>query len=238
MKIFLSYASEDRPTAEAIAFSLRDRRHEVFLDRDDLSAGEGFDKSIEQAVNKSNIFIFLISPESVAEGRYTLTELTFVRQKWPSPSGHVLPVRVRATPRDQIPPYLKAVTILEPHGNVAAETSAKVDEMGSGRSTKGEPEKASAESERSQVVNPIWGFLRERPNREVIAWIGGGLVVLAAGLWTVFVYIFPPKHEDGAPSTAQANCGGVAIGGNVSGTTITAGSATNSDCSNEQTQKR
>src|SRR6516162_6986144 len=144
MNIFLSYASEDRSTAEAIAFSLRDRGHEVFLDRDGLRAGEGFDKSIEQAVNKSNIFIFLISPESVAEGRYTLTELTFARQKWPSPSGHVLPVRVRTTSRDQIPPYLKAVTILEPDGNVAAETSAKVDQMGG-------TEKASAESEQRQL---------------------------------------------------------------------------------------
>jgi TIR domain len=237
MKIFLSYASEDRSIAEAIAFSLRDRGHEVFLDRDGLRAGEGFDRSIERAVNKSNIFIFLISPEAVAEGRYTLTELTFARQKWPSPSGHVLPVRVRTTPRDQIPSYLKAVTILEPHGNVAAETSAKVDQMGVGRNTKAEPEKASVESEESQIANPIRGFLRERSNREVLAWIGGGLVVLAAGLWTGFVYIFPPKHEDGAPSGAQANCGAVAIGGNVSGTTITAGSATNSDCSDQQKQK-
>jgi hypothetical protein len=237
MNIFLSYASEDRSTAEAIAFSLRDRGHEVFLDRDGLRVGEGFDKSIEQAVNKSNIFIFLISPQSVAEGHYTLTELAFARQKWPSPSGHVLPVRVRTTSRDQIPSYLKAVTILEPHGNVAAETSAKVDQMGA-RNTKAEPEKASAESEQSQVGSRIWAFVRERSNRKVLAWIGGGLVVLAAGLWTVFVYIFPPKHEDGVPSDVQASCGGIAIGGNVTGTTITAGSATNSDCSNKQTQKR
>jgi hypothetical protein len=54
MKIFLSYASEDRSTAEAIAFSLRDRGHNVFLDRDGLQVGEGFDKSIEQAVNTSS----------------------------------------------------------------------------------------------------------------------------------------------------------------------------------------
>jgi len=220
MNIFLSYASEDRPTAEAIAFSLRDRGHEVFLDRDGLRVGEGFDKSIEQAVNKSNIFIFLISPQSVAEGRYTLTELTFARQKWPSPSGHVLPVRVRTTSRDQIPSYLKAVTILEPHGNVAAETSAKVDQMGGGQNTKAEPEKASAESEQSQVGSP-------RSNREVLAWIGGGLAIVAAGLWVVFVYL--------KPANVEANCGSVAVGGNVAGATINAG-ASNSDCSTKVKQ--
>jgi hypothetical protein len=226
MKIFLSYASEDRSTAEAIAFSLRDRGVEVFLDRDGLRAGEGFDKSIEQAVNKSNIFIFLISPDSVAEGRYTLTELTFARQKWPSPSGHVLPVRVRTTPRDQIPSYLKAVTILEPHGNVAAETSAKVDQMGGGRNTKAEPEKASAGSEQSQVGSPLWA-LRERSNREVLAWIGGGMAIVAAGLWMVFVYL--------KPANVEANCGSVAVGGNVAGATINAG-ANNSDCSTKVKQ--
>jgi stage V sporulation protein SpoVS len=229
MKIFLSYASEDRSTAEAIAFSLRDRGHEVFLDRDGLRAGEGFDKSIEQAVNTSNIFIFLISPDSVAEGRYTLTELTFARQKWPSPSGHVLPVRVRTTTRDQIPSYLQAVTILEPHGNVAAETSAKVDQMGVGRNTKAETEKASAESEQSQVGSPLWAFLRERSNREVLAWIGGGVVVVVAGLWTA-VYIFLPKHE------VQANCG-VGVVGDVNGATITVAPA-NSDCSTKTEVKR
>jgi hypothetical protein len=218
MKIFLSYASEDRSTAEAIAFSLRDRGHEVFLDRDGLRVGEGFDKSIEQAVNKSNIFIFLISPQSVAEGRYTLTELTFARQKWPSPSGHVLPVRVRTTSLDQIPSYLKAVTILEPHGNVAAETSAKVDQIGGGHSTKAEPE------------SPLWALLSERSNREVFAWIGGGLIVLAAGLWTMFVYFFPSEKAPASKPAVEASCGGVAIGGNVSGTTITGGTAINSDC--------
>ena len=226
MNIFLSYASEDRSTAEAIAFSLRDRGHEVFLDRDGLRAGEGFDKSIEQAVNKSNIFIFLITPQSVAEGRYTLTELTFARQKWPSPSGHVLPVRIRTTSRDQIPSYLKAVTFLEPYGNVAAETSAKVDQMGTGRNTK-EPEKASAESEQSQVGSPIWAFLRERSNREVLAWIGGGVAIVAAGLWVVFVYL--------KPANVEANCGSVAVGGNVAGATINAG-ASNSDCSTKVKQ--
>jgi hypothetical protein len=236
MNIFLSYASEDRSTAEAIAFSLRDRGHEVFLDRDGLRVGEGFDKSIEQAVNKSNIFIFLISPQSVEEGRYTLTELTFARQKWPSPSGHVLPVRVRTTSRDQIPSYLKAVTILEPHGNVAAETSAKVDQMGDGQNTKAEPEKASAKSEQSQVGSPLWGLLSERSNREVLAWIGGGMVVVAAGLWTTFVYIFPPKHEGGEHPDVRANCG-VGVVGDVNGATITV-APTNSDCSTKTEVKR
>jgi TIR domain len=230
MKIFLSHVSQDRSMAEAITFSLRDRGHKVFLDRDDLPAGQGFDERIERAVKQSEIFIFLISPDSVVEGRYTLTELLFARQKWPSPSGHVLPVRVRSTPRDQIPSYLKAVTILEPQGNVAAETSAKVDEMGRG----GDTDVVTLDSERTDVMNPLWAFVRQKRNRAILAWIGGGAAVVAAGLWAIFVYVFPPKSETAGDSSARANCGGVAIGGNVSGSTITAGATTNSDCSTKQ----
>jgi hypothetical protein len=129
MKIFLTYASEDKATAESIAFSLRDRGHTVFLDRDDLPPGESFDQQIERGVNDSDIFIFLISPDSVAEGRYTLTELMFARRKWRSPNNRVLPVMARKTPRERVPTYLKAVTILEPEGNVAADTSAAADKM-------------------------------------------------------------------------------------------------------------
>jgi hypothetical protein len=74
MKIFVSYASGDRLPAEEIAISLRDWGNEVFLDRDDLRAGEGFRKSIAQAANKSEFFILLIGRKSVAEGRSILFE--------------------------------------------------------------------------------------------------------------------------------------------------------------------
>jgi hypothetical protein len=73
------------------------------------------------------------------------------------------------------------------------------------------------------------GLSARGSNRKVLAWIGGGLVVLAVGLWTVFVYMFPSRNEGGAPSSAQANCGSVAVVGNVTGATINAG-ANNSDC--------
>jgi hypothetical protein len=129
MKVFLSHASEDKASAESITFSLRNRGHLVFLDRDDLPAGESYDQRIERAIKDSDLFIFLVSPSSVAQGRYTLTELAFARRKWQHPSGHVLPVMAVKTPFNEIPEYLKAVTILEPLGNITPETSAIVDDL-------------------------------------------------------------------------------------------------------------
>jgi len=128
MKIFLTYASEHKAAAEPIAFSLRSRGHKVFLDKDDLPAGRGFDEQIENAIGASDMLLFLISSESVMPGRYTLTELEFARRKWRNPDGHVLPVMIQPTEMHLVPDYLKAVTVLEPKGNAAAEVAASVRE--------------------------------------------------------------------------------------------------------------
>jgi TIR domain len=73
---------------------------------------------------------------------------------------------------------------------------------------------------------------RSRHSREVLAWLGGGLVALAVGGWAAIVYFFPPhKSAMPKPSNVEANCGSVAIGGNVTGTSITGGATTSDDCS-------
>ena len=128
MKIFLSYASEDRKPAEELAVSLRDRGHTVFLDRDDLPPGNTYNEKIRSEILKSQLFIFLVSPDSVRKGKYTLTELEIARSKWPSPKSSVLPVLVRDTTWDEIPGYLSSITVLEPQGNLVAEVIHNLEE--------------------------------------------------------------------------------------------------------------
>jgi tetratricopeptide (TPR) repeat protein len=70
--------------------------------------------------------LFLISPESVAPGSYALAELNLAKARWRHPGGHVLPVRVAPTPLEAIPAYLRAITLLDPQGDVVAETVAAV----------------------------------------------------------------------------------------------------------------
>jgi hypothetical protein len=129
VRIFLSYANEDRAVAEPLALLLRGEGHTVFFDRDDLPGGAEYDVRIRSAVNASDLFLFLISPESVAAGRYTLTELAIVRRRWPHPHDRVLPVMLRPTPLDAVPPYLRAVTIVDPAGNLAAEVGDEVERL-------------------------------------------------------------------------------------------------------------
>ncbi len=124
MKVFLSYASEDRPQAEEIQLALAGAGHEVFFDRESLPAGGDYHARIKASVDGADLFVFLISPDSVAGGGYALTEMGYARSRWPHPKGHVLPVLVRPTPFPTVPAYLKSVTVLEPSGNVAAEVVA------------------------------------------------------------------------------------------------------------------
>jgi hypothetical protein len=127
--VFLSYSSPQSEAAQSIQLSLEGEGHSVFRDRSALPAGHSFDGRIRAAVEESDLFIFLISRDSVSPGRYTLTELKFAEEKWRHPSGHVLPVLIEPVPKQSIPRFLRAVTILQPVGNVAAEVAATVDRM-------------------------------------------------------------------------------------------------------------
>jgi hypothetical protein len=129
MRIFLTFASEQQDVADSILLALRNRGHEVFFSHDDLPPGVSFDARIQKAIARSDLLIFLVSPQSVTKGRYTLTELSFAREQWPSPRGRVLPVMVGPAGMASVPNYLKAVTVLEPEGNIAAETAAAVDRL-------------------------------------------------------------------------------------------------------------
>ena len=126
MKIFLSYASEQSALAKEIALALRAEDHTVFFDRSALAAGEAYNAKIREAIEDSHLFVFLISPHSVTAGRYTLTELDFAEHKWPRPWGYVLSVMVMPTPKAEIPSYLRAGTVLQPSGNVAATIAAEI----------------------------------------------------------------------------------------------------------------
>ena len=129
MRVFVSYASEQRTTADRIANGLRQAGHRVFFDRDALQPGDGYDDAIRREIEKSDLFVFLVSPQSVESGGYALTELGFARKRWLNPSGRVLPVMVAATPIEAIDPYLRSVSILSPKGDVVAEVLGRVSDI-------------------------------------------------------------------------------------------------------------
>ncbi len=129
MKLFITYASEDRSVADELAVRLRTEGHIVFLDKDSLPETEGYDARIRQAIAECDLYVFLISPNSVKAGRYTLTEMKFAREQFLNPKGRVLPVMIQLTPFGDIPAYLSAVTVLQPEGHTVAETVAQIGKI-------------------------------------------------------------------------------------------------------------
>lgn len=120
MKVFLSYASEDRPTAAALNRALLEQGHDVFFDRDDLPVGEEFHVRIRRAIEGADLFVFLVSDHALDAGSYTLSELGIVERAWKRLSGRVLPVMLAMLPIERLPLALRAVTVLQPSGDVVA----------------------------------------------------------------------------------------------------------------------
>ena len=65
-------------------------------------------------------------------------------------------------------------------------------------------------------MGALWSFLAKPKNRQILAWVGGGLVAIAAGAFTVVKYFWP------ASEAAKTVCAqqGIAVGGNVAGSVV------------------
>jgi hypothetical protein len=73
---------------------------------------------------------------------------------------------------------------------------------------------------RGTPVRTLWRFLRQEKN-QVFGWFGGGLVVLAGGVWAVVTFFSSPHPPPPAPETNIEAPGGVAAGRDIRGSTIT-----------------
>jgi len=122
MKIFLSYAHQGRDAANALYLALADQGHKVFFDRHDLAAADPFHNSIRAAIEDAHLLIFLISPDAVDAGSYTLSELDIGQKA----GVKILPVMLRATEIATLPAVLRSITFYQPEGDVAAGVAAEV----------------------------------------------------------------------------------------------------------------
>lgn len=69
------------------------------------------------------------------------------------------------------------------------------------------------------MLNDIWTFLTDPENRIVLSWLGGGLIVVCGGLWTVMTFFLGRKRPTSTkPSPAlsqRAKQGSLAAGGDI-----------------------
>jgi TIR domain len=129
LRIFISYSRADSAQAEALATRLAAEGHEVFWDQDSLPPGEAYDDRLLAAIQRCELFVCLIGEHSFDEGRYARTELKFAQQRWPNPSGRVLPVLLHPPAMASLPAYLKSVTVATIEGDMVAEVVGLVQEI-------------------------------------------------------------------------------------------------------------
>lgn len=134
LRIFLCHAHADRAVAEEIAQTLKNDGHLVFFDKDSLPAASDYNEQIRKAIRASDRFVFLVSRASLAEGKFTLSELAFAKERWPNAEGNILPVLIdRGAEIAQVPAYLRSVHILQIEGNAPAEVAAAIEKSRSVR---------------------------------------------------------------------------------------------------------
>ncbi len=96
--VFISYASEDRPAAEALRTALDQAGMDVWFDRDRLFAGDAFESRIRRNIERCSLFIAVLSKSCVTPER------RFFRLEWdqaqrvaitvPESAEFILPVAV------------------------------------------------------------------------------------------------------------------------------------------------
>jgi hypothetical protein len=66
------------------------------------------------------------------------------------------------------------------------------------------------------MLSSTWDFLKDGSNQAVLSWIGGGIAVVAAGIWAVVKFI--AKNGDNKPSqpSVSADHGSMAAGRDIS----------------------
>jgi formylglycine-generating enzyme required for sulfatase activity len=184
MKVFLSYSSSDRTLVEPIYLALRAQGHTVFFDRAGLPAGEEYNVRIRRAIEKSQLVLFMVSPDSLDPGSYTLTELRIAQKTWEHPAGRVLPILLRPISLERIPPYLKSVTLFEPEGDLTASVADQVYRIAQTR-RRAKFKKAAAMLIVASVVcagaYSYWMF--REPAVEIIGQDGAAALLVPAGIF-------------------------------------------------------
>ena len=191
MKIFLSYASQDREPAKSVYLALRDQGHTVFFDRADLPAGEEYHNRIRSAVEGSDLFIFLITANAVDAGSYTLTELDIAEK-----SGvKLLPVALGTIDLERLPALLKAVTFLQIDGNLPAAVAAEVYRIAGERWRKRLKYFATALVAAGVIAGGIFYSLRGRESMERAGKDGAPAVLIPAGAFVAGDDENSPRRE-------------------------------------------
>jgi hypothetical protein len=227
-KFFISFNSVDRTKAHWIAWILREAGHEVAVHDWEIPAGGNAPLWMNTKLAWADRLIAVISPDYIP-ARYSPIE--WASQIWNDPDGtrgSVIPVIVR--PTSKMPPLLKGLSFIDLTNCSEAEAKHRLIkgvDMPAPPERKPAFEKITGEAPDSQHAAPADKptFVQASVYGGVPHWLklSAAIAVVAIALVAALTFFV------GRGTNVQADRSGVAIGGNVTGATITTGGTTNSD---------
>ena len=138
---FVSHAGADRPWAEWVAWQLTDAGYTVELDAWDWPVGQNFMQAMSDALAHCDRVLALFSAAYFERPRYTTDEWTTAMLHVPGTGqGRLVPVRIKNTPPEDMPPVLRPLIFCDLFGLDAAEARRVLLEAVQGpRRPDGEP---------------------------------------------------------------------------------------------------
>ena len=98
--IFISYSRTETDTkfVDQLEAELSKSNFDTWVDRLRLQGGDSWEAEIEKQIAQRDIFIVVLSPDSVAPDSWVRNEILFAVNK----KKTIIPILSRATPRDSI----------------------------------------------------------------------------------------------------------------------------------------
>src|SRR5690349_8648116 len=98
LKVFVSYSRVDKAFAAELVLGLTACGFQPYIDREDIAAGEVWEKRLEGLISEADTIVYVISPESVASKQCSWELATSLRL-----SKRVLPVVWRPVADNETP---------------------------------------------------------------------------------------------------------------------------------------
>lgn len=70
------------------------------------------------------------------------------------------------------------------------------------------------------MLDAFWNWLKDPANQQTLGWVGGGVAIVAGGIWAVVKFFAKTEGDGTPPPSVKADRGGVAIKGNVTNSPI------------------
>jgi hypothetical protein len=109
-RVFLSYAREDAQAVERVAIELRAHGVELWMDRQDLVAGDEWLPQIEAAISKADFMLVFISRTSLNSAWVHREYQTAFQRQAKTGGTRLIPVLLE---RVQLPPFLAAIQYVD-----------------------------------------------------------------------------------------------------------------------------